>query len=575
MTYGWAILVIAVALAVLFALGVFSIGSPQTGCTANPGFLCSNPILSANGLYYAEVGYAATSITITGTACSNSAAEPQQNNFSRTDVQLVAGQEVQMAFDCPLTSNTIGTSFSGTLWIQYNDQNVQSLSEIATVSAHAVNLGVPTTVTTSALTTSVSSTSTSSTSTSSTSTPSSSATTTSGPSTSLSTSTTLTTATTTASTTSMSTVTSTTSTTTSATTSTTATTTIFDTSAYYSYNDVLLVCNNANTESLDVCSYFSNARQSEGFNTSHIVYLSNIPASESVNDIVTQTLLGDVRTAINTIGPGKINYIVTTVGVPLIDTVSYSCSYCSDYSIDALMADNLTDANEASNPYYYGSSGISNSLVESRAFSWSAYHMYEVTRLDGPTLQSIYNLVKNAYNASDAYSSGYVLLNNYSTSSTYQSYSYLFTDAESALNTMNVNNQLVGSSFITGVSGLSGYASWGSNCGCTAGENSSKWDLGFVTGAIGETFVSTGARTMLTYPWTSGQSLISDLVVDGITGISGYVSEPYIGTTETLSVLFPYYFSGGTLADSYYSAMPELAWKSVIIGDPKAHVTIV
>jgi len=44
MTYGWAILIIAVVLGALFVLGVFNGSNISTSsCVAGPGFLCSNP----------------------------------------------------------------------------------------------------------------------------------------------------------------------------------------------------------------------------------------------------------------------------------------------------------------------------------------------------------------------------------------------------------------------------------------------------------------------------------------------------------------------------------------------------
>ena len=47
MTYGWAILIIAVVLGALFSLGLFS-GTTLLGtsCIGTPGWLCNSPILS-------------------------------------------------------------------------------------------------------------------------------------------------------------------------------------------------------------------------------------------------------------------------------------------------------------------------------------------------------------------------------------------------------------------------------------------------------------------------------------------------------------------------------------------------
>ncbi len=50
MTYGWAILIIAVVLGALFALGIFnSAAFLGNTCVAQPGFYCQSPILDTNG----------------------------------------------------------------------------------------------------------------------------------------------------------------------------------------------------------------------------------------------------------------------------------------------------------------------------------------------------------------------------------------------------------------------------------------------------------------------------------------------------------------------------------------------
>ena len=49
MTYGWAILIIAVVLAALFSLNVFNAGANLgTSCIPSPGFLCQSPVLSGS-----------------------------------------------------------------------------------------------------------------------------------------------------------------------------------------------------------------------------------------------------------------------------------------------------------------------------------------------------------------------------------------------------------------------------------------------------------------------------------------------------------------------------------------------
>ena len=59
MTYGWAILIIAVVLGALFQLGVFNSTSLLgSACIAQSGFYCSNPVLSTSGVLTVTVGQA-------------------------------------------------------------------------------------------------------------------------------------------------------------------------------------------------------------------------------------------------------------------------------------------------------------------------------------------------------------------------------------------------------------------------------------------------------------------------------------------------------------------------------------
>jgi hypothetical protein len=49
MTYGWAILIIAVVLAALFELGVFGSGGTPQACIAQSGYICATPTFSSAG----------------------------------------------------------------------------------------------------------------------------------------------------------------------------------------------------------------------------------------------------------------------------------------------------------------------------------------------------------------------------------------------------------------------------------------------------------------------------------------------------------------------------------------------
>ena len=91
----------------------------------------------------------------------------------------------------------------------------------------------------------------------------------------------------------------------------------------------------------------------------------------------------------------------------------------------------------------------------------------------------------------------------------------------------------------------------------------------WVPGSLAETAVSTGGRTY-TYGSGYGQSLVADLIRDGVTGVKGYVYEPYLDSIAHSDVLFDAYTRGFTLAESFMMASRlGLSWMDTIIGDPK------
>ena len=121
-----------------------------------------------------------------------------------------------------------------------------------------------------------------------------------------------------------------------------------------------------------------------------------------------------------------------------------------------------------------------------------------------------------------------------------------------------------GEAFVGDRSNLLGYFSWGSN---DAKYNETAYEsLTFAPGAIGDTAVSTSARTFL--PTTGGQSLITDLIAHGITGVKGYTDEPLLQAIASPSIAMERYTSGFTLAESLYAASRFVGWEDVVIGDP-------
>jgi uncharacterized protein (TIGR03790 family) len=125
-----------------------------------------------------------------------------------------------------------------------------------------------------------------------------------------------------------------------------------------------------------------------------------------------------------------------------------------------------------------------------------------------------------------------------------------------------------------------GYAGWGSNDpAITRRAPGFRW----LPGALASWYVSTSARTLVAPPrdWTLGrwdepssyyagspQSLIGDLIAEGVTGTVGYTYEPYLESTARPDVLFAAYRAGLSAVESFYRALPFLSWQSVVVGDP-------
>ncbi len=153
MTYGWAILIIAVVLGALFALGVFSGVGVGTACVAGPGYLCQTITLGPNGnlsftfgqstgslIYNIGMGCASTStsqglpnpanamvfIGTSGAATPNVVANSALTSNFAGSLNLGSGATTSVsALKCfsttanALASPAIGTSFSGALWVNY------------------------------------------------------------------------------------------------------------------------------------------------------------------------------------------------------------------------------------------------------------------------------------------------------------------------------------------------------------------------------------------------------------------------------------------------------------------------
>lgn len=143
MTYGWAILIVAVSLGALYQLGVFGTNSSALApaCLSSAGFLCQSPTLNTSGylgIKFGEIG--TSSITISNIACTTNTTAPSSTNS--VSLTLESGQTAIVAFSCPLTINSIGSPFKGYLWMTYNTPTQSGLVDrVAVVTSKVSTTG--------------------------------------------------------------------------------------------------------------------------------------------------------------------------------------------------------------------------------------------------------------------------------------------------------------------------------------------------------------------------------------------------------------------------------------------------
>ena len=254
-----------------------------------------------------------------------------------------------------------------------------------------------------------------------------------------------------------------------------------------------------------------------------------------------------------------IDYIVLTKGIPIRIHEGTEGGLSVDSLVTTMERTDLLgspDLGNRVNPYF----GVA------ERFSHARWGMYLVTRLIGYTRADCLRLVDNSLAAKRRDGPFLLHVGPGHNDEGFKSINDGMRHANEILTSRHMTSILgTGDKFPGDYKDLMGYYSWGSN--------DLKFDkraynsLGFAPGGIAETAVSTSARTFADpkAPW---QSLIADLVAQGVTGCKGYVSEPGVMATARADILFNRYTAGLNLAESFYSATWLIRCKEIVIGDP-------
>jgi uncharacterized protein (TIGR03790 family) len=227
------------------------------------------------------------------------------------------------------------------------------------------------------------------------------------------------------------------------------------------------------------------------------------------------------------------------------------------------------------NEYFRGS----RSLADAKLFSHADHDLYLVSRLDGFTEADVYGLIDRG---ASPVRTGTFLLDSMGSDTERAVDGWLRSSAAGIVAAGYPGRVELDTApaAVRRRTALLGYASWGSN---DPQLRTRRLGLGFAPGALATLLVSSDARTVRepSATWQpsttaegeasfegSPQSLAADLIRDGVTGVSGYVAEPFLDGTLRPDILFPAYVAGFNLIEAFYLATPSLSWRSIVFGDP-------
>ena len=335
--------------------------------------------------------------------------------------------------------------------------------------------------------------------------------------------------------------------------------------------NVLVVVNDSSLFSRRIGEYYVRKRSVPLANVCH---LKAGIAEEIAREVYDKAIEAPIAACLASSGlRDRILYIATTLGLPLRIAGSGSGMDTSVSAVDSeltllyskMRGAKFRTAGLVSNPFF-GKKGT--------PFRRPDFPIYLVTRLAGYDFEDVKGIIDRSLLAANR--GNFVLDLNSSDNRTGNDW------LRAAARALPAGRVLLeeSSKVVYDQRDVIGYGAWGSN-----DPNRKRRFVGFqwLPGAIATEYVSTNGRTFERPPdsWTintwadpllyfanSPQSLTADYIHEGATGCSGHVAEPYLETTPRPDLLFPAYFSGRNLAESYYVSIPALSWQNIVVGDP-------
>ena len=354
-----------------------------------------------------------------------------------------------------------------------------------------------------------------------------------------------------------------------------------------SAENVAVVINTASPDSERVAEHYIAARQIPDAN----VFRIETTTEETIErGEYARTIEEPLAAAIRRAGlHDRLLYLVLTRGVPLriAGTTGLKGTSASVDSELTLLYRRMTGQVVATgghieNPYFLGPREI----ADARRFSHREHDIYLVTRLDGFTVEDALALVDRAAQPNG---DGTIVLDQRAAlSGTRTGDEWLeraaqrLTHAGHAYRVVLETTAKAARDVVKDAGLVLGYYGWG---GADPENRVRRVGMEFTAGSIAANLTSFDARTFREPPeawrpsastdkadwWeASSDTLIGDLIREGVTGVSGQVGEAYVLGAVRPEILFPAYLAGYNLAEAYYMATAALSWQLVVVGDPLA-----
>ena len=347
-----------------------------------------------------------------------------------------------------------------------------------------------------------------------------------------------------------------------------------------SAGNVAVVINDNSPDSQRIGEYYARTRALPADHVFHI----RASAEETVERAAyASTIELPIAAAIRRAGlQDRILYLVLTKGIPLkIDgTAGLDGTLSSVDSELTLLYRRMTGqpvpaAGKIDNPYFLGA----RDLREARPFSHREHDIYLVTRIDAFTVDEALSLVDRAQAPQG---DGLIVLDQRDEDATRGAGQWIAQAAQRLNDQGHAARTILESTAKPARADgpVIGFYSWGVS---DPERRRRSTGMTFTAGAIAAALASSNARTFKEPPgnWTpaesadpstffagSAETLIGDVIREGVTGVSGQVAEPYLLGAVHPEILFPAYLAGFSLADAFYLATPSLSWTTMFVGDP-------